>query len=321
MSKLFITGVTGFIGNDLTRKLVKEGQYDIYGLVRHCSRSKLEGITDLKDQIEIKEGNLIDYLAIRKIVKTISPDYILHLGAYTPVRYSFDQPIEYQQVNYMATINLVHTALELKNLKKFIFASTMETYGWQPKQMPFTEDLALYPASPYAVAKVAAEKYIQMAGVAYNLPYLIVKPCNTFGRKNDTRFVTEYITTSLLKGKPVHLGTPNAIRDMMYLDDHINAYLTCLETDVTNETLNFGCGLEYTMEELAHKIKDLMNVEGEIVHGFPSNYPTRLVTEEYLSLNATKAKTLLEWNPKINLQDGLKRTIDYWTQKLRSTSD
>ena len=143
----------------------------------------------------------------------------------------------------------------------------------------------------------------------------------TYGRKNDARFVTEYITTSFLKGKPVHLGTPNAIRDMMYLEDHINAYLTCLETEVTNETLNFGCGVEFTMEELAHKIKDLMHVEGKIIHSFPSNYPTRLVTEEYLSLNATKAKALLEWKPKINLQDGLKRTIDYWTQKLRSISD
>lgn len=321
MPKIFVTGVTGFIGSELVRNLVKKGEHKVYGLVRHSSRNKLEVIADLLDHIEIKEGNLIDHLAVRRITKAISPDYIIHLGAYTPVRYSFEQPIEYQQVNYMATINLVHTALEIKNMKKFIFSSTMETYGWQKKRETFTEDLTLYPASPYAVSKVAAEKYIQMAGVAYDLPYLIAKPCNTYGRRNETRFVTEYIITTMLKGESVHLGTPDAVRDMMYIDDHVNAYLMCLESSVMGEIINFGCGLELTMGELALKIKERIGYEGEIVHGFPPTYPTRFVTEKYLSLNAEKAEKLLGWKPQVDLQEGLKRTINYWAQKISSSGE
>jgi len=316
MPKIFVTGVTGFIGSEVARELIKDDQNEVFGLVRHCSRNKLEIITDLLDQIEIKEGNLIDHLAVRGIIKTIAPDYILHLGAYTPVRFSFEQPIEYQQANYMATINIVHAALEINNLKKFIFASTMETYGWQKKREPFTEDMPLHPGSPYAVSKVAAEKYIQMAGIAYKLPYLIAKPCNTYGRKNETGFVIEYIITKMLKGEPVHLGTPNAVRDMMYIDDHVNAYLTCLESSVTGEIFNFGCGLEYTMEELAFKIRDRIGSDVEILHEFPPNYPARAVTEGYLSLNAKKAEDLLDWKPKIELQDGLNKTIDHWSKKL-----
>ena len=311
MEKIFITGVTGFIGNELARKLCQE--YKLYCLVRTSSnKSALDPIKDILNKIEIKYGNLSDFAAIRKIVKDISPNYIIHLGAATPVRHSFENPMEFQETNHLATVNLVHAALDLQDFKKFIFASTMETYGDQEKKTPFKEDLMLKPLSPYAVSKVASDHYIRMAGKALGLPYIISRACNTFGRKDNTGFIVEYLINKMLKDEQVYVGSPDAVRDLMYIDDHVNAYVTALKSDIKNEVFNFSTGSSITMKELAFKIKELTSYKKDIILSFPPDYPWRPVVDQYLSIDATKAKNVLKWEPKVSLDEGLRKTIDYW---------
>ncbi|MEK6952891.1 MAG: NAD-dependent epimerase/dehydratase family protein, partial [Nanoarchaeota archaeon] len=217
MERVLITGVTGFIGNEVARKICDE--YEVYGLVRTTSnKNALNPIKDILGKIEIRYGNLTDFSAIRKIVKDISPHYIIHLGAATAVRHSFENPLEFQETTHLATVNLVHAALDLAEFKKFIFASTMETYGDQDQKTPFKEDLKLNPLSPYAVAKVASDYYIRMAGKAFDLPYFILRCCNTYGRKDNAGFVVEYMITQMLKNEPVYIGSPDAVRDLMFVD-------------------------------------------------------------------------------------------------------
>ncbi|MFX0204491.1 MAG: NAD-dependent epimerase/dehydratase family protein [Candidatus Hodarchaeota archaeon] len=318
MEKILLTGITGFIGSHLARKLSSTNDYEIYGLNRHYSGEYPALRQDFGQNVHLITGNLIDHERIRKIILKLQPSYIVHIGAFTPVRFSFESPIEYQHIDYLATINLVHAALEIlpHNFKKFIFASTMETYGWQASRNPFSEDLTLHPASPYAVAKVAAEKYIEMAGKAYNLPYIVARPCNTYGRKTNTGFITEYLITSMLQGKTPHIGSPDAVRDLMYVDDHVAAYITALQSPVTNDTFNFGWGSTKTMRELAEILKELIGYSGDIQIGFPDDYPTRPIVEDFLSLDATKAQKKLGWTPKVALEDGLQLTIDYWQKNL-----
>jgi UDP-glucose 4-epimerase len=322
-NKIFLTGVTGFIGSHLIKKLEN---YDVTCLVPSSDL----GMQKIPGNVEIKFGDLTNFTKIQNIVEETSPNIIVHLAAVTPVRYSFEQPEIYQYVNYLGTINLVHAALKLPSFEKFIFASTMETYGWQRQRKPFTEDLPLNPASPYAVSKVAAEKYIKMAGKAFNLPYIIMKPCNTYGRKNTTGYIVEYLITKMLKNETPHIGTPEAVRDLMYVDDHTNAYIKAIEYDLGHDKerlenldsdpnyyiFNFGCGLELTIGQVAEKIKNMIGYEGEIAHGFPLDYPKRPVVEPYLSLNSTKAKKIFDWEPKVTLEKGLKLTIDWWKEQL-----
>lgn len=314
--RVLITGANGFIGSEITKRLAQDDDFEVIGLVRISSNTNMfEPIKDAINNIDIRYGNFSDYASIKKIVKDSAPQCILHVGAQTSVRHSFELPLEFNEANYLGTINLIHAALEVPSFKKFIFASTMETYGWQPQKKPFTEDAKLNPASPYAASKVACESYIRMAQKAFGLPYLISRACNTYGRKHSTGFVTEYVASSMLKNKTVYLGTPNAVRDMMFVDDHVDAYIKMLKSNVANETFNFGTGSRTPMKEIAEKLKRLTGFKGKIVHSFPPNYPWRPVVEDFLSLNASKANEMLGWKPKFSLDSGLKKVVEYWKQK------
>ncbi len=315
--RILLTGVTGFIGSEIARELVKDDGNEVSCIVRVSSNYNIfESIADIANKLDIRYGNFADYNSIKRIVKDVAPQYIVHVGAQTSVRHSFELPLEFNEVNYLGTINLVHAALDVPSFKKFIFASTMEVYGWQSLKKPFKEDTTLNPASPYAVSKVACETYIRMAQKAYGLPYLISRACNTYGRKHNTGFVTEYIATTMLRNKTVYLGTPNAIRDMMYVKDHVNAYLKLLKSNIINDTFNFGTGSRTPMKEIAEKLKRMTGFKAQIIHSFPPNYPCRPVVEDFLSLDASKAKKKLGWKPKYSLDEGLSKTVEYWRQML-----
>lgn len=319
---LLITGSTGFIGSHLCPKLIEK--YQIIALVP----SSDIGMRSIPKDVSVEYAGLDDFDLVKKILFKNKPEIIIHLGAITPVRYAFENPYIYQKINYLATINLAETATKIKNFEKFIFASTMETYGWQPIRKPFTEDLPLYPDSPYAVAKVAAERYIQMLAISFGLPAIILKPCNTFGRRDEKGYIVEYIITEMLKGKSPRLGTPEAIRDLMYVDDHVNAYLKALEFKLpeaekikqileknpTAFTFNIGSGHQFTMRNIAQKIGEMMEFKGEIKTGFPENYPWRPSVAPYLSLNADRARQSLQWSPEVSLEEGIKKTIEYWKE-------
>lgn len=321
---LLITGSTGFIGSHLVQKLVDK--YQVIALVP----SSDIGVRFLPKDVSIEYGGLEDFDLVKRILFKNEPKIIIHLAAITPVRYAFENPHIYQKINYLATLNLLEIAMKIKNFEKFIFASTMETYGWQPVRKPFTENLSLHPDSPYAVSKVAAEKYIQMLTRAFGFPAVILKPCNTFGRKNETGYIVEYLITEILKQKNPQIGTPEAVRDLMYVDDHVNGYLKALEFVLPESkeimrvseknpiafTFNIGNSYEFTMREVAQKIGTIIGFKGEIKTGFPKDYPWRPSVAPYLSLNANYARELLKWKPEVSLEAGLKKTIEYWKENL-----
>lgn len=324
MKKIFFTGVSGFIGSHLIKQI--KG-YDVTCLL---ISSEVEKIKDIPQKFNVEFGDLTNFENIENIILKIKPDIIMHLAALTPVRHSFEHPEIYQSVTYSATANMINAALKLPSFEKFIFASTMETYGIQPCRAPFKENAQLNPASPYAVAKSAAEQYLKMAGYAHNFPYMIAKACNTFGRKNETGYVVEYLITTMLRNEVPYIGTPDAVRDLMYVDDHVNAYLSLLdypleaknerlkliEEDPSHYVFNFGNGSELTIKDIAQKIAKLTGYKGKIQHGFPENYPYRPKAEKYLSLDASKAKKILKWKPKVFLEDGLQKTINYWKNRI-----
>lgn len=321
---LLITGATGFIGSHLTPKLVEK-----YQVVAIAPPSDI-GIRPFPKNVSVEYADLDNFERIKEILLKIEPQIIIHLAAVTPVRHSFEGPGIYQRINYLATLSLIEAAMKIKNFEKFIFASTMETYGWQPVRKPFTENLSLHPDSPYSVAKVAAEKYLQMLTRAFGFPTIVLKPCNTFGRKNETGYVVEYVITEMLKGKNPQIGTPEAVRDLMYIDDHVNAYLKALEFVLPEPkeimrvseknpiafTFNIGNSYVFTMREVAQKIGRMIGFEGEIKTGFPEGYPWRPSVVPYLSLNASYARQLLKWKPEVSLEEGLRKTIEYWKENL-----
>lgn len=321
--RVLITGITGFIGSHLAEKLLEEG-HEIFGIVRHVTARELAPIEHIKDKIQIFQCNISDYNSVKETLRKAEPEVVLHLAALSPVRLSFEHPFDYQQVNYIGTINFAESLMELYGSQKvrLVVASTAEVYGIQ-EEKPFTEDLKLEPSSPYAVSKVAMDNYMRMLFKVYNFNGVVLRNSNTFGRKYDNSFFTEYLISKMLKGEEIYIGAPNSVRDYMYVDDHVNAYILAMKSpEAKGQVFNFAGNKGYTNREWALKIAEIIGFPKEKIYlgQYPPGYPSRPIKSDqpYLVLNTSKAERILGWAQTIPVEEGIKRTIEYIKNKNNS---
>lgn len=303
--RILVTGQSGFIGQHLTRRLA---DHDVIGL----------------------QADLLDFKAVAKEIEALQPEVIIHLAARTQVAYSFDEPVEFSSVNYVGTVNLIEAAKQLRGLELFVFSSTMETYGWQPESdvilnggalldfRAFDEDTPQHPNAPYAVAKVACERYLEYAGRAYGLPYTIIRQTNTYGRTNDDFFVVEALITGMLRNPhEASFGNPVPYRNFLHIDDLLELYLAILAKRETarGEVFCTGPANAIQIRELAQLIADKLSWRGTL-HW--NRKPPRAGEIYYLNSSHEKASRVLGWAPKISLEQGLERTIAHWSAVVRN---
>lgn len=311
---VLITGITGFIGSSLAHRLVEEG-HDVYGLIRHASRSELRSLESIMSNVRFVEGDLAEYHSVRSAIASSLPEVVFHLGAITPVRYSFDDPFPYAKINFEGTMNVAHAILEVAAKARLIAASTAEVYGWQP-QVPTLEEARLIPSSPYGVSKVAADNYLQMATRVYGLKATVLRCNNTYGRIREKGFLVEYLIESMLNNRTVYIGAPDHIRDYMMIDDHVEAYLLAMANEkAIGEVFNVSPGNPISNLELAEKITKLTNFKGRVVRGsYPPGYPIRPahLDTDYIVLNSEKIRLKLGWKPSVTLDEGLRQVVEQW---------
>ena len=319
--KVLVTGILGFIGSHLAEKLVDSG-YEVYGVARHVANRNMEVIGNIAKDITLVSGDITDYVSIRNATKAVTPDVIVHLAALSPVRDSFERPFEYQQTNLVGTMNVAHALLELPDpqTRKLVAASTAEVYGLQEKE-PLNESFCLKPSSPYAVSKAAADLYLQMMFHTYGLHGTILRPANSYGRKHDVSFMVEYLVTQMLKGETVYIGAPDSVRDYMYVDDHVSAYLLAIKNAKADRQLyNVGTGIGVTNRELAELIAQKIGFDPNKIkfRSYPPGYPFRPFASDqpYIVLDATKIRNELNWAPKLNLSEGIDKTITYFRNRM-----
>lgn len=301
--KIFITGHSGFIGQHIVERL-KDGN-ELYFL----------------------KNDLRNYDAVRLEVLAANPEIIVHLAARTEVEKSFYEQTVFSEINYVGTVNLVEAAREVSGLKNFVFASTMEVYGWQPISdlirngnetdiEVFDETTTPHPNAPYAVAKYACEKYLEYANRAYNFPYTIVRQTNAYGRKDNDFFVTEQIITQMLKNPDeINLGYGIPYRNFIYIDDLIDAWTTIINgsDQVKDEIFCLGPNNAIRISDYVDLIAKKLNWNGKVNWNTKPERPGEI----YL-LNSTNAKltSITGWEPKITLDVGLDKTIAFWREKL-----
>jgi nucleoside-diphosphate-sugar epimerase len=305
--RILITGATGFIGGHLVGRLVAEHQ--VYSLERYMTgRYVLGGHRDVRSVF----GDLRDHFAVRQAVRDVQPEVVIHLAAISPVAYSYDHPNEVMDANLQGTIHLAEACLrEVPHFRQFLFASTSETYGNGP--VPKLEDTPQCPNSPYSVSKLAAEKYVLYMHAAYGFPATVLRPFNTYGRKDNTHFIVERIVVQMLRGQSVRLGSPTPIRDLLHVDDHAGAYLACLgNPDAIGQVLNFATGRGISIEDLVQSLQELTGSRAEILW---DTIPRRPLEIEVLVGNAAKAERVVGWRPRVTLEEGLRRTVEYWQEK------
>ena len=313
-----ITGITGFIGSRLAARLVEQGD-NVYGLVRHSSERELKRIEKIIPKIRLIEGDLVRFHSVLSAVETSDPSIVFHLGALTPVRLSFDDPYPYIGINFDGTVNLVHSIIKQSPNTRLIAASTAEVYGWQPSRRPIAESAILNPASPYAVSKAAADQYVQMANRIYHLRGTVMRPINSYGRVLETDFYTEYLISKMLAGETCYIGAPDSIRDYMFAEDHVDAYLDVAKSEkAIGGVYNVSPGNPVTNAELAKKLSGLTGFKGKIVLGsYPPGYPQRPQSQDpaYLVLDNARISKEIGWRPRYTLDEGLKRTVELWNRK------
>ena len=321
MEKVFITGISGFIGEELAHKCLKNG-YEVGGLIRQHPQPN-KAIEGLRGKVHLYEGDVTDRTSIGNILRDFNPDYIVHLAALTRVSYSFGHEDETFRVNAGGTVNMVMAAQKYAtNLKKFVYASSMETYGHQPEMLktmtPFDENTVMGLGSPYAVWKICGDYFVRQQHYANDFPGLCLRQTNTYGRKHDDYFVVEAFITDMLKNpNTVNFGNPEPIRNFMHIDDLTDLYIEIFKSNdpgIFGKSYTVGPPNGITIERLADIIKEKLNWKGKI------NWYTRETRSGeiyYLNSNNKLITKYTGWKPKISIHDGLDKTIEFWKSKVK----
>ena len=309
--KVLITGGAGFIGSFLCEELLNKG-YNVVCLDNFSTGKKINIRHLLKDP----NFKLIEH----DVTKTIElkTDFIFHLASpASPVDYQ-KLPIETSMANSLGTFNMLNLAK--KNKSRFLLASTSEVYG-EPLVHPQTENYwgnvnPIGARSCYDVSKRFAENLTMNFFRQYGLDVRIARIFNTFGprmRLDDGRAIPNFIVQSLT-GKPITVyGDGKQTRSFCYIPDMIDGLMKfMLKENISGEIVNFGNPEERAILDVATLIKEMTNSNSEITFKqLPKDDPTRRKPD------ITKAKKLLDWQPKTDFTDGLKKTVEWFRGELK----
>ena len=313
--KVLVTGAGGFIGSHLVEKLVTLGS-NVKAFVRYNSRNDYGLIEELpmhiQNEIEVVTGNLRDSDSVKYAVKGV--DVVFHLGAVISIPYSYISPDNTVATNVIGTLNVLNAVKEYK-VEKMVHTSSSEVYG-TAQYVPIDEKHPLQAQSPYAASKIGADKLVESYYLSYNLPVTTVRPFNTYGPRQSSRAVIPTIITQALTKNKILLGATHPTRDFSYVEDTVSAFIAAAESPKSvGEVINFGSGEEITIGDLANKIISLVGKDVEVICEEKRIRPKKSEVERLLA-DATKAKELLGWAPKVSLTEGLQNTINWISEHL-----
>jgi len=312
MKHILITGADGFIGSHLTEMLVSKG-YQVRALSQYNSFNNwgwLENV-DCQDQIDIVTGDIRDAHYCKQITKDV--DIIFHLAALIAIPYSYVSPDSYVDTNIRGTLNICQAAKENGNIR-VIHTSTSEVYG-TAQYVPIDENHPVQPQSPYSATKIAADAMAMSFYNSFGLPVTIARPFNTYGPRQSARAVIPTIITQIANGaKKIKLGDLTPTRDFNYVNDTCRGFIDLAECDESiGQTVNIGSNFEISIGDTLNLIKELMNSDVEFI---VDNERIRPGKSEVFRLwcDNSKIEELTGFKPKINIREGLQRTIDWITQ-------
>lgn len=312
-TRVLITGAGGFIGSHLTERLVKEGA-DVKALV-HYNALGTWGWLDwspARDDIEIIAGDICDRDCVRQAMLDV--DIVFHLAALIGIPYSYQAPASYVMTNILGTLNILQSARDTE-IEKIVQTSTSEVYG-TARSVPISESHPLQGQSPYSASKIGADKMAEAFCLSFGLPVVTVRPFNTFGPRQSTRAVIPTIITQGLAGNVVRLGNLHPTRDLNYVANTVEGFLLAASMPGTiGKTFNIGSGREISIGDLVVLIGDILGTPIKVESDERRTRPEKSEVERLLADNIL-ARSILGWEPKISLEEGLKITVD-WIKENR----
>tara|TARA_B100000029_G_scaffold510731_1_gene602912 strand:+ start:4321 stop:5271 length:951 start_codon:yes stop_codon:yes gene_type:complete len=309
--KAFVTGGMGFLGAHLVSGLLRQGHHvHVFdqGLASTIDNSSPEGCV-------IVRGDLLDANSIRAAVSAANPDVVFHLAAVVNLDRSLDIADACMRVNVLGTLNLLR-ALEEHSLESFVLPSSVEVYG--NGAIPFSEEQAAAPPSPYAVSKLAAEQLALSLYRSKGFPAVVVRIATAYGPGQPNHRLIPSLIGAFSRGERPALSNPDLSRDFLYVEDVVEGLLLAAECQTGfGEVINLGDEQTHTIKQVAETVRNLMMVDLAPRYGA---MPARANEARVWASSNEKARKLLGWTPRTILREGLKKTISWYCSQSTTTS-
>ena len=304
---VLLTGGAGFIGTNLVNKLL-DLNYKVNLILRESS--ELWRLKNILPKINICKADLLDQEELKKLAHKINPSIIIHLATYS--RYK-DQNASHEMIeaNIKGTMNLLAATKDI-NYNIFINTGSSSEYGI--KEKPMRENDLLEPVSFYAATKASATLLCQVMAREYQKPIVTLRPFSVYGPMEEEKRFIPTIIKAVIENKPIKLTGGSQRRDFIYVQDVVDIYIRAISKGkaLSGEILNTGTGIEYTNDEV---VEALFKVTGKKVQIEKGAFPKRLWDTPHWVADASKAKELLDWEPKYSLEEGLKETYQWFKKK------
>ncbi|MBX4200627.1 SDR family oxidoreductase [Candidatus Parcubacteria bacterium] len=309
MQKYLVTGGAGFIGSNIIKKILENG--DFVRAVDNLATGRRENIEEFSGHanFEFMEGDLTDLETAKKSVKGM--DIVLHEAAVPSVQRSVEDPLKSHHANITATLHMLIASKE-EGIKKFVYASSSSIYGNNP-QLPKKEDFPVLPISPYALNKYAGERYAQIFWQLYGLPTICLRYFNVFGPKQDpnspySAVIPKFISVALKGEELLMYGDGSQSRDFTFVDNVVAANLLAASSEKGfGEVFNIACGQQTTLNELVGFLQDITKTQIKITH-----QQNRVGDVMHSLADISKAREMLGYQPLVDFKEGLKKTVQWY---------
>jgi len=307
--RVLVTGASGFIGSHVVRRLLEDGA-QVFAMSSSVSSVLPVRLADVVSEVTLVEANVADRSSMDHVARTVRPELVAHLAAFTHVGKSFQRVDENVASNIQGTVNLLQALSG--DYERFVYTGTSEIYGDVPA--PFREDGPVNPVSPYSVSKYAAERYCLMFHQAYQWPIVCLRPFNAYGPwQTPDRVVPEIILKGLRKERLL-MTEGRQTREFNFVGDLAAGFVAALTApEAEGEVINLGCGSDVSMRTVAQKILELMGDPVEPEFGALPSRPTEI---REMRCDPSKAARILGYRPRHELDDGLALTIEWYREEL-----
>ena len=299
--KILVTGANGFIGSNLVRFLAKDKSLSVASIIGPGSNGQ---------EIKGDAVDILDFPHLREFIQKESPEIVIHTAGYVDLRRDFGVSTLCVDANMKGTLNVLE-ACRLADVKKIIFPSSYEVYG--KGEIPYREESRVNPPSMYSIAKLAGELMCNLYQELYGVNYTILRLPNVYGfGQPDARLIPNAIIKALA-GDNIEISGNNK-RDFLYMEDLLHAFYLAINNNLCdNRIINIGSGKGIGILEVVKVIANLLKSNIKIV---VNPQVKRIGESEEMIQDISLAKEILGWVPQYSLEQGLKKTITYYKNKV-----
>lgn len=314
--KVLITGATGFIGSHLTELMIQKG-YEVVAFDRYNSNNNWGWLETVKHKYDLQVvlGDIRDYDSVNKAMDGCVG--VMHLAALIGIPYSYISPLAYLRTNVEGTYNVLESAKNL-GLEQVLITSTSETYG-TAQYTPIDENHPLVGQSPYSATKIASDQLSVSYFRSFELPVKIVRPFNTYGPRQSARAIIPSVIAQILEGNlKLKVGNLSPKRDLTFVTDTVSGFESIYRCDkLFGEFVNIGMNQEISIKELIDKISNILEVKLEIEQERSRVRPLKSEVGQLVCNNQKLIKNT-DWEPRFDLENGLKETIMWMKSNLHN---